>query len=86
MKNSKKDRLKNFMKKHKTKIYITMGVIGGLVLCFFGVKFYIKHPSLDRFFKKSSLDVIKAKREEIHKEYMNYRGIADKDKKSWLEK
>ena len=41
-------------------------------MCFFGVRFYLKQPSLEKFFKESSLKVIKEKRDEIHKEYMSY--------------
>ena len=72
MKQRKKDNIKTFYIKHRRGIWITIGIIGGVVLCFFGIKFYLRKPSLKQFFQESSLKTIKDKRDEIHKEYMSY--------------
>lgn len=72
MKQRNEENIKTFYKKHKRGIWITIGIIGGVVLCFFGIKFYLWQPSLKKFFKESSLKTLKDKRDEIHKEYMSY--------------
>lgn len=67
-----KNKLKDFIKKHKKGIYITAGVLGGLVLCFFGCKWYLKHPSIYQIIKKSTLDELREKRKKVHEEYLSY--------------
>ena len=72
MKDTKKKSESTFWKENKKGIFITIGIIGGAVLCFFCVKIYIKQPSIDKFLKDSSTSVIKGKRAELHTEYMSY--------------
>ena len=72
MEKGNEGKVKGFYQRHKKGIWITVGILGGFVLCFFGVKIYLKQPSLEKFFKESSLEVLREKREEIHKEYMGY--------------
>lgn len=67
-----KGKIKEFFKRHKKSIYITLGIIGGVVLCFFGVKLYLKRPSLEKFLKKSSLPELRDTRAKVHTEYLNY--------------
>ena len=67
-----KNNKKNFFKKHKKVIFITAGVFGSIILGFFGVKFYLKRPTVDKFLKSSSLDILKDKRIEFHDEYLQY--------------
>ena len=68
----KQNKVGKFIREHKRGIYITAGVIGGLILCFFGVKIYLKRPSLARFLNDSSIDMIRSKRDEVHNEYLSY--------------
>ncbi|MBO5231765.1 MAG: hypothetical protein IJE00_06640 [Clostridia bacterium] len=68
----KENKIKSFFKRHKKGIYITAGIIGGSVLCFFGIKCYLKQPTLEKFLKESSLSLLKEKRNEIHTEYLKY--------------
>lgn len=65
-------RVKDFFTRHRKGICITLGVVGGVVLCYFGRKFYLKYPSLERIIKRSSLQELKCLRDKTHNEYLNY--------------
>lgn len=68
----KENRVFKFFEKHKKGIYITVGILGSTVLCFFGYKIFLKQPSLEKIIKNSSLSFLKDKRSELHAEYMSY--------------
>lgn len=72
MKEPKKNKIIKFFKEHKKDLYITVGILGSTVLCFFGYKFFLKQPPLEKIIKNLSLSDLKYKRSELHTEYMSY--------------
>ena len=60
-----------FWNKHKKEFQFITGVLG-LALAFLGVKYIWNATAFDRWFDKASLTELKAERDRIHTNYMNY--------------